>query len=95
MSCYKCGRDVPPGNDASFFDAFLTRKPAIIMFSRPCHLLHIKEGGVVVCPGSPSRAQYIEGQPRDPRPEYAYKEECEALYRKAYQKTQKYREGEM
>lgn len=47
--------------------------------SKPRHLLPI-EG----CVGSPSRAQYLENQPRDPR--YPYEYDQEAAWRDAYDK---------
>lgn len=43
--------------------------------------------GNVLCEGSPSRAQYIEGQPRDTRG-YAYVEASEPIFRAAYAKAQ-------
>lgn len=46
------------------------------------------ENGIQICEGSPSRAQYIEGQPRDSRAPYAYRPEWEQRYRDAYAKAQ-------
>lgn len=83
--CYKCGRECPPDNDASIFDAILLDEPLAVLYSHACHLLPVyAENGVQLCIGSPSRAQYIEGQARDQRPEYAYKNEQEEPHRVAY-----------
>lgn len=41
----------------------------VLRTHRTRHLLPVIDGGTVVCGGSPSRAQYLEGQPRDTRPE--------------------------
>ena len=52
---------------------------AWLIGSRPRHLLPTE-----FCEGSPSRVQYLEGQPRDSRPEYPYNEAWEARVRDAY-----------
>lgn len=44
----------------------------------------INEEGEVLCEGSPSRAQYIEGQPRDSRPEYPYDKRDETAWRRSF-----------
>jgi len=80
--CDKCQRRVSPDNDCARFDWLLGAALAFMSQSR--HLLPVVENGVVVCGGSPSRAQYIDGQPRDPRPEWSYMPEREAPYRAAY-----------
>lgn len=85
--CDKCGRVVPSSNDVVYFDSmldFMHGHAPVSLFGQSRHLLPVKEGEEVVCIGSPSRAQYLEGQPRDPRSEWAYKPEREALYRKAW-----------
>ena len=62
---------------ASLFDARSSR-----------HFLPVFDNdGEKVCAGSPSRAQFIEGQPRDSRG-FGYPRELEGKFRKAYQKTQ-------
>ena len=81
-NCDKCGRDVHPTNDVICFELLKGNSRVLGATSR--HLLPHKEEGVVVCPGSPSRAQYLEGQPRDPRPEYPYVLEAEEEERAAY-----------
>lgn len=64
------------------------------LFAIPRHLLPVVEDGKVVCEGSPSRAQYIEGQPRDPRGSlYPYDETIEAQRRAAYASMQQERSG--
>lgn len=87
--CDKCGRAVPENNDARYFDHYLMGGGIDILFGIPRHLLPLVEDGVVVCEGSPSRAQYLEGQPRDPRVSYRYKPELEARYREVYAEMQK------
>jgi hypothetical protein len=69
--CDKCGRLVPPHNNAVNFEQILAGSgDTLIADSR--HLLPVTENGKVVCEGSPSRAQYFPGQPRDPRPGHKY-----------------------
>lgn len=76
--CDKCGEPVPITNDAVALDRIITGSP-LLLFSQPRHLLPTD-----TCEGSPSRAQYIKGQPRDPRPEYPYQERLELIVRIAY-----------
>lgn len=84
--CDKCGRVVERNNDAVIIDGEVNGFTlAHLMSSR--HFLPVIEDGKVVCPGSPSRAQYIEGQPRDSR-DYSYDPRAEPLYRAAYAKLQ-------
>jgi len=78
-TCDKCGKEVCPTNDATIFEAILTLNNNVILVNQARHLL--PEGN---CPGSPSRAQYLEGQPRDPR--YPYLEKNEIPYREAFKK---------
>lgn len=85
--CDKCGLPVHRKNDATFFYTILTGS-IIFAFATPRHLLPVTdEDGKVLCEGSPSRAQYLEGQPRDTRG-YEYRPEVEAEYRAAYAKMQ-------
>lgn len=87
--CDKCGRRVPSDNNAVYFDAALGNMPPEgILFAVSRHLLPVVEDGVVICTGSPSRAQYVEGQPRDPRAAFAYNPAKEGTYRAAYRKMQ-------
>lgn len=84
-NCDKCGRLVPPENDVARLDAYRTDgNPLLALFAHPRHLLPIVENGDVVCEGSPSRAQYLEGQPRDPRGTWGYHPELEEVVRTAY-----------
>ena len=61
-TCDKCGKPVDPSNDASILEAIFAGEPAIAVWMVGRHLLPV-EG----CQGSPSRAQYLEGRPRDTR----------------------------
>lgn len=74
--CDKCGKPVPLTNDAVWIQ-FLATGDWGLVTTDPRHFLPTAD-----CPGSPSRAQYIEGQPRDPR--YRYHPEDEAKWRQAY-----------
>ncbi len=81
--CDKCGRTVAHENDANAFDAHLGQGLALLS-SIHRHLLPVIEDGVAVCEGSPSRAQYLEGQMRDKRTSYHYQQEYEERFRAAY-----------
>ena len=85
--CDKCNLPVPSNNDATILDLLLGRH-IDLMFTAPRHLLPVVENSIVVCEGSPSRAQYLSGQPRDNRLSYPYQPEMEVLYREAYKKLQ-------
>lgn len=87
--CDKCGKPVQPSNDAVLLDAIgqgINLEDSWAMTLRlnygARHLLPVVEEGQVVCVGSPSRAQYLPGQPRDPR--NAYNDDIEAPIREAY-----------
>jgi hypothetical protein len=82
--CDRCGKSVEPSNDALHLDIQMGLLPAIVavMTHKSRHLL--PEGG---CIGSPSRAQYLAGQPRDRRG-YSYCKEIEGKMRAAYQRMQ-------
>jgi len=88
--CDKCGREVPDNNNAVRLDMVISGQSVAkltgFLLSQSRHILPVVEGGRVVCPGSPSRAQYLPGQPRDPR--YPYQQDMEAKYREAYAKIQ-------
>lgn len=77
MNCDKCGKPVDNDNDAVLIDLILTSNPMLIG-ARPRHFLPTED-----CVGSPSRAQYIEGQPLDDRG-YGYYPEYENRIRDAY-----------
>lgn len=81
--CDKCGELVPPENNALSLDMILNAKSLGLVFMGARHLLPTEN-----CPGSPSRAQYLEGQPRDTRPEYPYIEGAEPIVRAAYRELQ-------
>lgn len=76
--CDKCGRPVPADNDAVRLAIILGAGPHLIT-ARPRHLLATDN-----CPGSPSRAQYLEGQPRDERSDYPLVEKHIPIIRAAY-----------
>lgn len=78
--CDKCGKPVPIKNDAVFLQMRVTNDLSLIT-AQPRHLLPTED-----CEGSPSRAQYLEGQPSDSQ--YAYHPELEAPMREAYRKMQ-------
>lgn len=82
--CNKCGEVVPPKNDAVNLEMLLPstsdEMKLMLVFATPRHLLPTEN-----CEGSQSRAQYLEGQPRDTRG-YPYIEELEAEIREAHAK---------
>lgn len=80
--CDKCGKEVPMENDATFIQSLFVGAPAAILFWQARHFLPTAD-----CEGSPSRAQYIEGQPRDPRG-YEYEPGKEQRWRTAYSEAQ-------
>ncbi len=88
LCCDRCGLPCPPHNDAAVFDMILLHDLSAI-FAMARHLLPVYKNGKMVCSGSPSRAQYIHGQPRDTRTAYAYNPIYEEPYRKAYNKLQR------
>lgn len=83
VTCDKCGQVVNPDNDATIFWSFVVDDPTEIL-NKPRHLLPTE-----TCEGSPSRAQYLIGQPRDSRG-YEYDEKEESLLRAAYEKYQEW-----
>jgi hypothetical protein len=93
-NCDKCGTEVEYNNDATIFDALLfdptlRDSSILILFSFSRHLLPVIEGDTIICEGSPSRAQYFEGQPRDARTQWDYEPEQEGRMREAYDLLQK------
>ncbi len=82
--CDKCGRLVRICDNAAHLDVYAGfASPAEILVTTPRHLIPIVENGVFICEGSPSRAQYLDGQPRDVG-DFPYDPALEALYREAY-----------
>ncbi|MEM4657709.1 MAG: hypothetical protein QXX77_04735 [Candidatus Methanosuratincola sp.] len=89
MYCDKCGKKVELKNSARVFQYIVDygRIPdfgvgTFLMGSSDRHLLPVPG-----CDGSPSRNQYLEGMPRDPRSK-TYRVELEEKYRHAYQLLQ-------
>jgi len=81
--CDKCGQVVLRENSMMLLQK-LRGKIRVAGYNHDRHLLPVKEQ--VPCEGSPSRAQYIEGQPRDPRGIYGYFPAMEKSVREAYAK---------
>lgn len=86
--CDKCGQLVPEHNDIRALEA-IRRSDEVFWFMKARHCLPVVREGVTLCPGSPSRAQYLEGQPRDRRSQYPYIPEDEQPYREAWAQMQK------
>lgn len=80
MLCDKCRQPVDPANDAGIVESLFYQGTGETSHHR--HLLPV-DG----CAGSPSRAQYLEGQPRDTRG-YKYYPEDETGWRYAYERAQ-------
>lgn len=78
LGCDKCGEAVPANNDATLLGAYISGNAGTVLFCAPRHLLPTDN-----CEGSPSRAQYLEGQPRDTRG-YPYHAENEQVWRDGY-----------
>lgn len=77
--CDKCGQQVLRKNSAlQLVVAAELVTPVAILVCAERHLLPTSD-----CEGSPSRSQYLEGQPRDGRG-YDYKPELESLMRAAF-----------
>ncbi len=86
--CFKCHREVAIENDAGHLGYLVFGEATGSQCgSRTIHFLPVIEDSVVVCIGSPYRAQYIEGQPRD-NGGYWYFKSHEASIRAAHQKLQ-------
>lgn len=81
--CDKCGQEVPMANDATVVQAIADGTPVLILMAKARHFLPVPG-----CAGSPSRAQYIAGQPRDNRG-YHYVQKHEQLWRDAYAEAQR------
>lgn len=76
--CDKCGKTTVPWNNVyTLLRESGDLQGFAVLLAPNRHLL--PEGD---CPGSPSRAQYLKGQPHDPR--YPYAQELEDRFRPAY-----------
>ena len=74
---------------STYYDRGEFDNETLLNWSR--HLLPVIQDGVVLCEGSPTRAQFLERQPRDTRagsPRLDYTEELEEPVRAAYQRMQ-------
>lgn len=80
--CDQCSQPVEPGNSARRLDVLMSKGSA--WGNKDRHLLPVK--GKNHCDGSPSRAQYLPGQPRDRRNGATYFERNERPYREAHAK---------
>lgn len=78
MVCDKCGLPVARSDDAVVIASYAENAPMMLLVYRARHFMPSE-----TCPGSPSRAQYIAGQPRDTRG-YRYDTAQETRYRQAY-----------
>jgi len=75
--CDKCFQHVPSENDVVVVEMY-ARASLGLIFVISRHFMPTES-----CQGSPSRAQYIEGQPRDGRG-YSYDEKLEQRWRASY-----------
>jgi hypothetical protein len=81
---------VAPNNDRTIIEAVVRGSRMVVAANSSRHFLPTP-----TCQGSPSAAQYIEGQPRDQRG-YPYDEAAESKWRAAYQIVQRhFREEEL
>lgn len=81
--CDKCGQEVPPENDAVRLEMILNPGDFTLMVAQSRHLLPTD-----TCEGSPSRAQYLEGQPYDKRLLWRLRPELVKPIREAYRLLQ-------
>lgn len=86
--CDKCSRVVWDANNAVLVDAEVQGFTVLHLTAQSRHFLPVYRHGRRVCSGSPSRAQYIEGQPRDTRG-YTYRKEDERVWRRAYRRVKR------
>ncbi len=90
MKCDKCHTEVPANNDATIVEAYAFNSPLTVLFNYSRHFLPVYDDrGNMICEGSPSRAQYIDGQPKDTRG-YEYNPEYEEAWRRGYEECNKY-----
>jgi hypothetical protein len=82
----KCNQEIDLKNDATILDFYVTGNGFSILACQSRHLLPVIDNqGNITCEGSPSRLQYLEGQPKDIRG-YKYDSTMESKIRIAYQK---------
>ena len=89
--CPKCGQLVTLENNGALLDLIVQAHPTpllAMMVTQAFHLLPLVQEGQMVCPGSPSRAQYLRGQPRDIRPHIIYRPERRPAMQAAYAEMQ-------
>ncbi len=82
--CDKCDLPVPFENNAVLVDMEIRGVGIEHLLAIGRHMLPVYENGQMICEGSPSRAQYIEGQPRDERSSYPYRLDHEKGWREAH-----------
>jgi hypothetical protein len=87
-NCNKCDFPVGLENNAVAIDLLITQDP-VLVFAYSRHLLPVVMDGEMICEGSPSRAQYLPGQPRDTRG-YGYYSDEEVKVNAAYAELQDY-----
>jgi hypothetical protein len=95
--CKRCGKAIPPWNNAEIFDRILSSIRTPIRHNYSSHLLptsnHLlpvtDESGKLLCIGSPSRCQYFEGYPKDTRGKAEYLPESEKDFREARQELRR------
>jgi hypothetical protein len=80
--CEKCGELVFPGEDAVLIEAVKNNDMLGLLNPTSKHLFPTEN-----CPGSPSRAQYFDGQPKDSRYPYNIREKAE--WNRAYNKVKR------
>ena len=81
--CDKCNEEVADSNNVLLLELVMGGDVRVLL-AHSRHLLPHWVDGSVVCPGSPSRAQYLPGRPRDTH--YAYTKANEEATRAAYAK---------
>lgn len=88
--CDKCGTEVDSQNDVLQMEFILNTdefgrcNPMLALYGSHRHLIPVSDENGIVCEGSPSRAQYLPGQPLDPRPEYKWDDEIHKKVVSAY-----------
>lgn len=96
--CPKCGRSVSLENNGALLDLIVQEHPApllAMMVTQAFHLLPLVQQGRLLCPGSPSRSQYLPGQPRDTRPHIMYRSERQSVMRAAFAEMQRLRQASL
>ncbi|MDB5260616.1 MAG: hypothetical protein JWN37_847 [Candidatus Nomurabacteria bacterium] len=85
--CDKCRTPVPDRNNAAYVGLYAGNATCFTASAR--HLLPWYDiEGEKSCEGSPSTAQYLEGQPRDVRPGSVYHNHMELFIREGYRLLQ-------